>query len=297
MNNEGPHFVKKSYFVSITIIPPVPLALHYSIFPLGDSAVTIDLGNCIDDQYNTKALAIYDQLQMRRFPGLTDIIVSYSSVSLFYDPVIVCPDRTACPSGAFGIVKRLLEEIWTVVQSDSLVGSSASLSGTSVVSVAPPKGHFFRIPVCYEGEYGPDLEWVAREKGLDPGDVIRLHSEVEYRVFMIGFLPGFPYLGRTDTRLQIGRKAQPVQVTAGGVGIAGFQTGIYTLSSPGGWQIIGRTPVRLFDASTDPPVRLQAGDRVQFFPVGSEEYSAWKERDEQLYPLPPSKQGNDGRPG
>ncbi|HXB92096.1 MAG TPA: 5-oxoprolinase subunit PxpB [Puia sp.] len=266
-------------------IPIVPLALHHSIFPLGDSAVTIDLGNCIDDQYNTKALAIYDQLQTRRFPGLTDIIVSYSSVSLFYDPVAVCPDRTACPSGAFGIVKRMLEEIWALVQSDPRFGGFAGPSGVPVVSVAAPKGRFFRIPVCYGGEYGPDLEWVAREKGLDPGEVIRFHSEVEYRVFMIGFLPGFPYLGRTDARLQIGRKSQPVPVSAGGVGIAGFQTGVYTLSSPGGWQIIGRTPVRLFDAGTDPPVRLKAGDRVQFYPVGSEAYSAWKDRNEQLYPV------------
>jgi inhibitor of KinA len=199
---------------------------------------------------------------------LTDIIVSYSSVSLFYDPATVCPDRAACPSGAFGIVERLLEEIW-------------AMEGTGSV----PEGHFFRIPVCYGGEYGPDLTFVAREKGLDPSEVIRLHCEAEYRVYMIGFLPGFPYLGRTDARLQVGRKAQPVPVQAGGVGIAGSQTGVYTLNSPGGWQIIGRTPLRLFDARNDPPVLLQAGDRVQFYPVGPEEFFQSKERDEQLYPV------------
>jgi inhibitor of KinA len=99
-----------------------------------------------------------------------------------------------------------------------------------------------------------------------------------YRVYMVGFLPGFPYLGTLDERLCMHRKPQPVNVPAGGVGIAGMQTGIYSLNSPGGWQIIGRTPVKLFDPAADPPVRLQAGDQVRFYPVSPEEYRQWSGR-------------------
>jgi len=138
-------------------------------------------------------------------------------------------------------------------------------------------GHFFRIPVCYEGEYGPDLEWVAREKNLPRDKVIRLHSFCTYHVYMVGFLPGFPYMGKTDPRLEVSRKPQPVAVVAGGVGIAGIQTGIYPLNSPGGWQIIGRTPSKLFNPEFDPPVRLQAGDQVQFYPISREEFTSWKD--------------------
>ena len=123
-----------------------------------------------------------------------------------------------------------------------------------------------------EGEYAPDLEWVATQKGLSPEEVIGLHVAELYRVYMIGFLPGFPYLGTVDERLRLPRKAQPVNVVAGGVGIAGMQTGIYPLNSPGGWQIIGRTPLILFDLAMDPPIRLQAGDQVQFYAVSSADF-------------------------
>jgi inhibitor of KinA len=126
--------------------------------------------------------------------------------------------------------------------------------------------------VCYEGAYAPDLEDVARQQGLSVREVIELHCAGVYRVYMIGFLPGFPYLGAVDQRLEVPRKPRPVPVAAGGVGIAGKQTGIYPLNSPGGWSIIGRTPVRLFDSQTDPPVRLQTGDRVEFYPIPTEEF-------------------------
>ena len=116
------------------------------------------------------------------------------------------------------------------------------------------------------------MEWVTAQTGLSFEEVIRIHCAGTYRVYMIGFLPGFSYLGKLDPRLELPRKKFPVTVHAGGVGIAGMQTGIYPLNSPGGWQIIGRTPVRLFDPGMDPPVRLQTGDRVQFYPVPDSEY-------------------------
>jgi inhibitor of KinA len=231
---------------------------NFFIFPLGDSAITIDLGNHIDKQLNTKALALHDWLQAHRFPGVIDIIVAYSSVSVFYDPLVVRSGTSDCPDGVFYCLKKLLEQAWE----------------STIAPGAPPSGHSFRIPVCYEEEYGPDLPWVAREKGLTREEVIRLHSSCIYHVYMIGFLPGFPYLGRTDPRLEVPRKTQPVPVTAGGVGITGSQTGIYPLNSPGGWQIIGRTPLKLFNPEADPPVRLQAGDQIQFYPISGSAFTS-----------------------
>jgi inhibitor of KinA len=234
----------------------------FSIYPLGDSAITIDLGNSIDEQLNRQALAIHDWLQAHRFPGLVDIIIAYSSVSVLYDPVIVRASKTNCPSGAYGWLRRLLEQA-----GQEIAGGS---EGNAV------NGHCFRIPVCYGGEYGPDLEWVAGQKELSAEEVIRIHHSDSYRIYMVGFLPGFPYLGKTDSRLEVPRKDRPVPVMGGGVGIVGMQTGIYPLSSPGGWQIIGRTPVRLFDWQADPPIRFQCGDQVSFYPISREEFLQWK---------------------
>lgn len=221
-----------------------------SIYPLGDSATTLDLGNCIDENLNAWALAIYDWLGSHSLTGIIDRIVAYSSVSVFFDPTVVY-DRTA--------ISEWLLEAWQQTMA------------------APTRndGRDIRIPVCYEGEYAPDLEAVARGKGLSTGEVIELHCSPTYRIYMIGFLPGFPYMGKIDHRLEIGRKTRPVPVIAGGVGIAGLQTGIYPLNSPGGWPIIGRTPLRLFDRNANPPILLLVGDRVRFYPVSTAEFLTW----------------------
>ena len=209
------------------------------------------MGNCIDEQLNTRALAIYDWLGVHRFEGIIDRIAAYSSVSVFFDPTLV-DDRTA--------ISEWLLEAWRQ---------------TAAISVEPERREV-RIPVCYEGEYAPDLEAVARQKGLSSREVIALHCSIPYRIYMIGFLPGFPYLGKVDPRLEVPRKIRPVPVIAGGVGIAGLQTGIYSLNSPGGWQIIGRTPIRLFDRDADPPVLLRTGDRIRFYPVSSADFLCWE---------------------
>jgi inhibitor of KinA len=220
-----------------------------SIYSLGDSALTLDLGNCIEEDLNARVLAIYNWLGNHPLEGVIDRIVAYSSVSAFYDPTRI-PDRTA--------VSEWLLEAWQLTAAASL----------------PDDGRDIRIPVCYEGEYAPDLEAVAREKGISAGEIIELHCSTTYRIYMIGFLPGFPYMGKIDPRLEVPRKPRPVPVIAGGVGIAGMQTGVYSLNSPGGWQIIGRTPVRLFDRNTDPPILLRTGDRVRFYPVTTAEFRA-----------------------
>lgn len=232
----------------------------YAIYPLGDSAITLDVGNRIDELHNIQVLAVHDWLQGHRFPGLLDIIVAYSSVSVFYDPAVVLASGVAGSRGAAFWVETLLAR----AAGEVLDGAGAAPGGRP--------GRSCRIPVCYEPEFAPDLGWVAGQKGMSVEEIIGLHCAPVYRVYMIGFLPGFPYLGKVDEHLRVPRKERPVPVAAGGVGIAGLQTGIYPLNSPGGWQIVGRTPLRLFDPALEPPVYLQTGDHVQFYPISSGEF-------------------------
>ena len=135
-----------------------------------------------------------------------------------------------------------------------------------------PKGRELEIPVCYDIELAADLTAVALSTGLSINEIIRLHSRQPYRVYLIGFLPGFPYLGRLPVELQLPRKQIPTNVAAGSVAIAGLQTGIYPVQSPGGWHVIGRTPLRIFDSSLEVPCLLEAGDLVQFTPISQHEY-------------------------
>jgi inhibitor of KinA len=238
------------------------LAQPISIFSLGDSAITIDMGNRIDEGLNRMALAIRDRLRDHDLDdAILDIVVAYSSVSVFYDPVKIKMSMPDGHDGIFGYMKQKLEAVYR--EESVQAGNGKMLAGVDGL---------IRIPVCYAGEYGPDLDEVSKAKGISPQEVVSLHCSRTYRVYMIGFLPGFPYLARLDERLTIRRKDRPVPVTAGGVGIAGDQTGIYTLNSPGGWQIIGRTPLNLFDASAAVPVLLKTGDQVQFFPVTTDEF-------------------------
>lgn len=234
----------------------------YSIFSLGDSAMTLELGHLIDEQLNRRALLLSAWLKAHPFAGLLDIIVAYSSVTVFYDPVVMATGGSPWGQGAYDWVRTLLEEAWTATEMAAARGYASN--GREPV----------RIPVCYGGGLGPDLEGLSKSLKIPQKDIIDIHISSIYLVYMIGFLPGFPYLGRIDPRLETGRKEKPVPVAAGGVGIAGQQTGIYPVNSPGGWQIIGRTPIRLFEKNREPPVKLAIGDRVQFYPVSMEEFRA-----------------------
>jgi inhibitor of KinA len=142
------------------------------------------------------------------------------------------------------------------------------------------------IPVCYGGDYGPDLALVAKFAGITETEVVRLHTDEVYTVYMIGFAPGFPYLGGLDSRIAMPRRATPrVSIPAGSVGIAGAQTGVYPNESPGGWQVIGRTPIQLFDAEKLPPSLLRPGNTVRFHPISEDEY--------RLLKSPPKGGGTD----
>ncbi|WDM03076.1 5-oxoprolinase subunit PxpB [Alicyclobacillus cycloheptanicus] len=216
------------------------------IEPLGDHAVLIGLGDEIQESVHGRVKAVCDMLDRSSIPGVVEWVPAFTSVAVVYDPLV-----TAC-SVLIDHLRRVLADL-----------PSLDVLGGRIVD----------IPVCYGGPFGPDLHEVARRCGLSEAEVIRLHSEPLYRVYMVGFVPGFPYLGGLPKRLAAPRKRQPrTQVPEGSVGIAGEQTGIYSLSTPGGWQIIGRTPVKLFDPTVNPPSYLQMGDRVRFCPISEETY-------------------------
>ncbi|MBS1565940.1 MAG: 5-oxoprolinase subunit PxpB [Bacteroidetes bacterium] len=231
----------------------------YSIFSLGDAAQTIDLGNTITEASNRKVLAMQEWLLQHPFEGLNDIIPAYCSLTVVYDPVAV--RRKYHPGASVaGWVRGWLEKAY-----------AGSGDGSAEI------GTVVNIPVCYDPATGMDLTYVAKEKKKSVEEIIHLHSSVSYRVYMIGFLPGFPYLAEVNPALFIPRKARPVPVLPGSVGIAGPQTGVYTLASPGGWYILGRTPLKLFDPASPEVVKLKAGDTVKFFPISLDEF---KEREQ-----------------
>lgn len=228
----------------------------YNIYALSQRSAVIDLGNTISETVNNKVLAMHSWFQLYRFEGLIDMVPAYSSLMLLYDPLVI-NKRGLWPT-AFDCVKHILEDAWQNTDDD--------LSDVPVKSLS--------IPVCYDPVFGHDLGSVAEAKNMAIDELIRLHCSTVYRVYMIGFLPGFAYMGRVDERLVMPRRPVPrEQVAAGSVGIAGWQTGIYPLDSPGGWQILGRTPVRMFNAQQDPPVVVAAGDTVSFYSISLEEYN------------------------
>lgn len=222
------------------------------IVPLGDRGLVIDWGNRIDETLNRQVLALWERLRRASLPGVSDIIPAYSSLTIIFDSDIP-PLAAANPqAGLSHLIARLFAEPPATIE----------IPGRSM-----------RIPVCYDPSLAPDLPAIAARSGLSIAEVVQLHTATEYRVFMLGFLPGFPYMGTVDARIAAPRLAQPrLRVPAGSVGIAGAQTGIYPLESPGGWNLIGRTPLRIFNAQNESPTLLQPGDRVRFFPVSPQEF-------------------------
>ncbi len=212
----------------------------------GETALSVELGEGIDLQVNRRVHALYRTLHQRTISGVLSLNPTYRSVFIQYDP-------TVCS----------FERLMAVVQ-DALCGLD-DLSETSEAVL--------HVPVCYGGDLGPDLTEVAAYHGLTEEEVIRRHAASTYHVYMIGFTPGFPYLGGLDPTLFTPRKTTPrPKVPAGSVGIAEQQTGIYPIESPGGWQLIGRTPLKLFDLHRDPPFLLDPGMKVRFHPISREEY-------------------------
>lgn len=227
----------------------------FTIFPLGDSALTIEFGSEIDDAIHERVLAFYYLLKEADLPFITDIIPAYASLTLNYQVAhAMLQDRGAT---AFAIVAAVVE----------------SLAKDPVPLVSKPS-RTIEVPVCYAARFAPDLESLSVQNNLSIEEIIRLHTSVVYKVYTIGFLPGFAYMGVVDDRIAVSRHATPrTHIAPGSVGIAGRQTGIYPLESPGGWRIIGRTPVPMFRPQDDPPSYIHPGDRVKFYSITEDEFA------------------------
>jgi inhibitor of KinA len=215
----------------------------------------ITLGDAIDERTHRLVRAASSRIRGDPPPGFVDLVPAFVSIVVHYDPIAAARESSVTPHER--IVSHLRDR----------------LAGLRVEELAAPR--LVEIPVCYGGELGPDLDDVARTHGLTPEEVIALHVGAEYLVYMIGFMPGFAYLGGLPERIATPRRQTPrTAVAAGTVGIGGRQTGVYPLVSPGGWNLIGRTPVKIFDIVRDEPTLLLTGDRVRFRPISRAEFEA-----------------------
>lgn len=219
----------------------------FRIVPAGDSALMVEFEARIDPEINARAIAAAETIREAALPGVRDLVPTYRSVMVYFDPLRTSAD--------------VLVDLMT----------RAATSGRAAASdrIEPVE-----VPVCYGGTFGPDLAGVAEAKGLTEPQVVELHSEPIYRVFMLGFVPGFGYMGLVNPRLDMLRHSTPrTRVPTGSVAIAGRQTGVYPADTPGGWHILGRTPLKPFDPTRSDPFLYKPGDRVRFHPIDPATYA------------------------
>lgn len=216
----------------------------------GDSAIVMEFGDTIEKEINARIAAVVENLKKKKIDGILDILPTYRSILINYDPVKI----------SYGEMMDILK------------GLSKADSNKQSDEV-----RLIEIPTLYGGKYGPDIDFVAKNAKLSEEEVIKIHSGTDYLVYMMGFIPGFTYLGGLDERIATPRLKSPrLKIDPGSVGIAGSQTGMYPLESPGGWQLIGRTPLKLFDDTKEPPVFIQAGDYIRYVPIDQKEYDRIK---------------------
>jgi inhibitor of KinA len=228
-----------------------------TIEPLGDSALIVRVADEFQPDPSLNAvLAAFRYLEAAAIPGVIELAPAYATIGVFFDPTRI---ESAVPD------ESPFDALATRIQ--SILNASAFAKQSEV------KPAVMEVPVCYEGDFAPDLADVARCSGLPEQEVVRRHSSASYRVSCVGFTPGFPYLSGLPAELATPRRGSPrTEVPAGAVAIGGTQTGIYPRKSPGGWNIIGRTPLRLFDVQREPPALFQAGDEVRFRTISREEF-------------------------
>ncbi|MBP3729286.1 MAG: 5-oxoprolinase subunit PxpB [Lachnospiraceae bacterium] len=226
----------------------------------GDTSLSVEFGNEIKESINHDIRAYKIALEKAEIPGIVEMVPTYRSLMVHYNPRMI----------RNGELKEKLEKL---------------LSEMGDIEIPPSP--VLEIPVLYGGEMGPDLPFVAENAGLSEEEVIRIHSSTEYLIYMLGFTPGFTYLGGMSDKIATPRLQQPrVKIPAGSVGIAGSQTGIYPIDSPGGWQLIGRTPLKMYDPNRETPILPEAGQYMKFYPIDQAEYDRiLKEVEEGRYQL------------
>jgi len=218
---------------------------------MGDRSLLVELGNHIGIDVNKRVRELFTTLKLAPLEGLVEVIPAYASLLLIVDPLKV----------RLSLLQKEIQHTLKTLDPSRI-----------------PEPKTVDIPVVYGDEYGPDLEWVARYHDVTPDEVVRLHTAQIYHVYMIGFVPGFPYMGELPKTLVTPRRETPrTVVPKGSVGLAQAQTGIYASQSPGGWQIIGRTPLTLFNAAKTPPALLQMGDQVRFVAIQADEMARWQQ--------------------
>lgn len=212
----------------------------------GDTSLTVEFGNEISESINARIRAFGIALSDSKIPGMIETVPTYRSVTVHYDP--------------------------EVIRYEELVEKLQSLLG-QLDQIQIPPSQVLEIPVLYGGEMGPDLDFVAEHAGMTSEEVVKIHTSTEYLIYMLGFTPGFTYLGGMDERIATPRLKTPrVKIPAGSVGIAGSQTGVYPIDSPGGWQLIGQTPVHMYDADRAEPILPKAGQYIKFYAIDQAEY-------------------------
>ncbi|MCD7762203.1 MAG: 5-oxoprolinase subunit PxpB [Lachnospiraceae bacterium] len=219
---------------------------HVRILRSGDQALTAEFGNEIAPEINDRVHALEIRIRKTGVPGVTELVPTFRSLLISYDPSVTSYER----------IKATVEQL----AKDLDIGQAK-------------ESRTLLIPCCYGSHFGPDLADMERYTGLTREEIIALHSGTDYRVYMLGFLPGFVYLGGLDERIAMPRLAAPrVRIPKGSVGIGGNQTGVYPLESPGGWRLIGSTPLEFYDPDREEPVLCRAGDFIRFYPITSAEY-------------------------
>lgn len=212
----------------------------------GDTSLTVEFGNEISESINTQIRAFSIALQNSKIPGIVETVPTYRSLMIHYDPGVI-------------LYKPLVQKL------------TALLGQLDKIEIPPSE--VLEIPVLYGGEMGPDLDFVAQHNGKTPEEVVQIHTSTEYLIYMLGFTPGFTYLGGMSDEIATPRLKTPrVKIPAGSVGIAGSQTGVYPIDSPGGWQLIGRTPVRMYDPDRETPILPQAGQYIKFYAITQKEF-------------------------
>lgn len=219
---------------------------QYQFYIEGDSSILIVFGDTICEETNQRIAATVRLIRDQKIEGIVDMIPAFVSLLINYNPLVISYDA----------LKNRLEKILSIrIETEETVK------------------RIFEIPVCYGGEYGPDLQTIADNAGLSQREVIDIHTSRDYLIYMLGFLPGFCYLGGLDERIHTPRLKTPrLKIPAGSVGIGGSQTGIYPMESPGGWQLMGKTPVRTYDPDREVPILLQAGDYIRFVEIDEAEF-------------------------